>query len=347
MGIEEKLGEKAKQTDRKIEEYIPRRFDERSADKLLGTAAYGYDYEAFDSAISKPIWELLDRGGKRWRPALFMLVAEAFGMRKEDAAEIAWMIEVIHDGSLVVDDIEDSSELRRGKPCLHKVYGLDVAINAGNAMYFLPLSAFIRNKGKYSKETMLRAYEIYAQEMINIHFGQGMDIAWHRSPKEITENQYMQMCAYKTGTLARMAAKLAAAFAGQGEEIVGRVGRLAESIGVGFQIQDDILDVTADREKFGKAFGNDVTEGKITLMAIHAMQRNQRAKEILSMHTKDESLIGEYIGILRENGSIDYAKEKAREIVRAAWENAKDIIPESAAKKEIEELVTYLVERNY
>src|SRR5690606_15600271 len=148
-------------------------------------------------------------------------------------------------GTLVIDDIEDSSEVRRGKPCTYKLYGLDIAVNAGNAMYYLPLLPLMEKNSKVPVEQQKDIYQIYVQEMINLSVGQAMDIAWHKglaNADEISEEDYMQMCAYKTGTLARMAAKLAAVIAGAEPQLVEKLGHFAESIGVAFQMQDDILD---------------------------------------------------------------------------------------------------------
>jgi len=86
----------------------------------------------------------------------------------------------VHNGSLIVDDIEDQSELRREKPCVHKIYGVDVAINAGNMMYFLPM-LLIKNNNKYSTKVKNELYKIYIDEMVNIHMGQAWDIYWHNN----------------------------------------------------------------------------------------------------------------------------------------------------------------------
>lgn len=97
------------------------------------------DLSSLTRSLSDPIYDLLDRGGKRWRPALCFITAEIFGRPVEDVYDIAAAIELIHNGTLVVDDIEDSSPVRRNKPCVHLLYGVDVSINAGNFMYFAPI----------------------------------------------------------------------------------------------------------------------------------------------------------------------------------------------------------------
>ena len=247
LNIENFLEEKSAFIDKVIEKYIPRTFSENAVLFRINPPRYAYNLEALNKAVAEPIWEFLDRGGKRWRPSLFLLICEALGKNPENFVDFAIIPEVVHNGTIMVDDVEDASELRRGKPCTYKVYGLDIAVNAGNAMYYLPLLPLIQNREKISNEKLCRIYEIYVKEMINLSLGQATDIAWHRgmaNADEIDEKDYLQMCAYKTGTLARMAAKMAAVLADANDELVERLGFFAESVGLAFQMQDDILDLT-------------------------------------------------------------------------------------------------------
>ncbi|NOZ82017.1 MAG: polyprenyl synthetase family protein [Candidatus Micrarchaeota archaeon] len=354
MDIVRILEEKRPEIDRIIEKWIPRVFDEKSMEFICGKPRYKFNTQAPTKAISEPIWEFLDRGGKRWRPALFLLVLEALGADPEKYKDFVLVPEIIHNGSLIHDDIEDSADLRRGLPCTYKTFGIDIAINAGSVMYFLPMIAFLKNKD-LDERTKKRIYETYFQEMINIHFGQAMDIAWHKgiaNADNITEEEYLQMCAFKTGTLARLSAKLAAILAGAPDDVVEKIGKFAETIGVAFQIQDDVLDIIADRKKFGKSFGNDIKEGKRTLMVIHTLRKaseedRRRLLEILNMHTDDEELKKEAIEILKKYGSVEYAKEFSRKLIRETWNEIDKLLPESEAKKKLKAFVDFLVEREY
>lgn len=350
--FEDMLLKKKPDIDRLIEKYIPRKIDKKYMEFVCGKPSYEYDTESCQKSISDPIWDLLDRGGKRWRPVLFQVVVEAVGGDPGKLEDFSIIPEIVHEGTLMVDDVEDSSELRRGKPCTHHIFGQDIAINAGNSMYYLPLSVFIKNKERVKCEIMLSAYEIYLQEMINLSFGQGMDIAWHRGIADadsVTEKQYMQMCAYKTGTLARMSAKLAAVLAGASSEKTGKIGRFAESIGVAFQIQDDIMDIMCP-EKIGKKFGNDIKEGKRTLMVIHTLQKagqddRKRLLEILGKHTDSMEERKEAIDILNKYGSVEYASETARKIVENSWKGIEKIIPDSQAKQKLKSFADFAITR--
>lgn len=340
--------------DEIIEKYMPRKATNEWMDFAFGKPRYSYNLEAAESALLKPFWELMDRGGKRWRPVLFLLIAEAVGGDVEKIKDVVLVPEIIHNGTLMIDDIEDQGELRRGKPCIHKIFGVDVAINAGNFMYFYPLLALMKNKEKFKPEVLVKAYEVYVQEMINISLGQGTDIFWHNGKAtQIEEDEYLQMCAFKTGCLSRMSAKLAVVLSEGSDELVEAAGRVAEAMGVAFQIQDDILDIVASdegRTDFGKAFGNDIKEGKRTLMIIHTLKNaseedGKRLIEILDKHTDDMEERREAIEIIKKYGSIDYSKKRAQEIMADAWEEADKLLPESKAKKRLEEFVNFLITR--
>ncbi|MEM2092060.1 MAG: polyprenyl synthetase family protein [Candidatus Bathyarchaeia archaeon] len=352
--VESILEERARQIDAHIEKYIPRKFTEESLLFKIIRPRYRLDFEALNRAVSEPLWEFLDRGGKRWRPTLFLLVYEALGGENADALDLAIIPEVIHNGTLIADDIEDSSEMRRGKPCTYKIFGVDIAINLSQAMYFLPMIVLSEKGDRIPADRARRIYEIYVQEMINLSLGQAIDIAWHRGlvrAEDLTEEHYLQMCAYKTGTLARMAAKMAAALAGANDDVIEKMGRFAESLGIAFQIQDDILDIVGEEFAKGKGgIGMDITEGKLTLMVIYTLQRasqddRNELLRILSMHTRDENLKMRAIGIMKKYGAVEYAKEVASKLVEESWSIIDPILPTSEAKEKIKMLAEYLIQR--
>lgn len=352
--VEEILESYAKLVDERIEKYMPRKFTDKSLLFRIVPPKYRLDLEAVNRSICEPLWEFLDRGGKRWRPALFLLIYEALGGETSEALDFAIIPEVIHNGTLIADDIEDSSEIRRGKPCTYKIFGVDVAINLSQAMYFLPMIVLSEKGDAIPHNRAREIYEVYVQEMINLSLGQAIDIAWHKGPvpaDEIVEENYLQMCAYKTGTLARMAAKIAAALAGASDDTVEKIGRFAESIGVAFQIQDDILDIAGVEFAKGKGgLGMDITEGKLTLMVIYTLRNaaqddNEELLRILGMHTRDENLKRKAVEIMRKYGAIEYAKTTAARIVEESWREIEEILPPSEAKKKIKMLAEYLIQR--
>ncbi len=354
MDVEAFLKEKAASIDKAIEKYIPRLLFENTVVFRINPPRYAYNLEALNKAVVEPIWEFLDRGGKRWRPNLFLLICEALGKNPEEFADFAIISEVIHNGTIMIDDIEDESELRRGKPCTYKIYGLDVTINAGNSMYYLPLLPLVENEQKVPAEKLCRIYEIYVKQMISLSLGQATDIAWHRGiakADEIDEMNYLQMCASKTGALARMAAETAAVLADADDELFEKLGLFAESIGIAFQMQDDVLDLTGTQfgDKKG-GLGQDVTEGKRSLIVIHTLKTadpkdRERLIEILEMHTSNQNVRDEAIAIMQKYGSIDYVRRFAERMVEESWREVEKLLPASNAKEKLEAFAKYLIER--
>ncbi|MBI4181738.1 MAG: polyprenyl synthetase family protein [Candidatus Aenigmarchaeota archaeon] len=335
--------------DRLIAQYWPRALDERAMERLVGPVRYQHDLEAVNRGMADPIWDFLDRGGKRWRPALFLLVAEALGGDMDAVKDACIIPELAHEGSIVVDDIEDLGEMRRGKPALHKLFGEDIAINAGNFLYFLPLVALPRLR--VERDLLLQAYGVYAEEMVNIHFGQGTDIFWHKGKRDqITEAQYLQMCAFKTGCLARMAGRLAAALSGADPLTERAVGRFCESLGIAFQIQDDILSASGGEFQAKKGFGDDITEGKRSLLVIHTLGKadpadRRRLLEILDQHTREPRLIEEALALLEKHGAAGYARELAQRLVQEAWQELSPLLKDSEAKDTLASFAQFAVER--
>ncbi len=342
------LNEWKPRIDREMEKCFPRKADKKWTEKVFGKPLFEFDEESINKSLNEPIWEFLDRGGKRWRPVLMLLVNEAFGGNPEKILEFACLPEMVHNGTIMVDDVEDDSDLRRGTPCTHKIYGTDIAINAGNMLYFAPLLPL--TESGLSEKKKNRAFEIYVQALLELSVGQGLDIYWHKGKKEPSEKEYLQMVAFKTGTLARFSAKLGAVLADAEKKEAEAAGKFASMIGVGFQIQDDILNIKPTGE-WGKEFGDDINEGKRTLMVIHSFANAEkkdaeRLKEILGMHTKDEKLIKEAVSLIEKTASIDYAREKAKELVKGAWKEIEPLLKESKAKKKLRAFADYLVERD-
>ncbi|NIO44710.1 MAG: hypothetical protein GTN36_04115 [Candidatus Aenigmarchaeota archaeon] len=353
IDIKRLLAEKKPTIDKIIEKWIPKQFDMDFMNFVFGEAKYKFNLDCVNKTITEPIWEFLDRGGKRWRPSLFLLTVEALGGDKNKVFDFVVIPEIIHNGTLFVDDIEDRSEIRRGKPCTYKIYGLDVTINTGNMMYYLPLMPLLKHKDKFDPETLLKVHETYVREMTNLGLGQAMDIAWHNgmcNADNLTEEEYLQMCAFKTGTLARMSAKIAAILSGADDELIESIGNYAETVGIAFQIQDDILNLVEGEFTDKKGLGEDITEGKRSLPVIRSLRKanendRKRLLGILKMHTTDQKLRDEAIAIIKKYNSVEYAKEKSRNMIREAWRGLDKLLPESEAKTKLKAFADYLIER--
>jgi octaprenyl-diphosphate synthase len=233
--------------------------------------------------LAAPGRDLLSRGGKRWRPLLMTLVCEALG-GGDASLPLAPLVEFCHNASLIHDDIEDNSDERRGKPAVHKIYGEDAAINAGSFLYFLPLAcidAWAQSDGRRADDNCRAdVYALWAVHLRRLHLGQAIDIHWHRNFDIVPSvDEYLAMCALKTGCLARFAAELGTAAAGQTAPLgdaahlgnAAHLGDAAEKLGIGFQILDDVKNLTVGVP--GKKRGDDIVEGKKSLPIILFLRR--------------------------------------------------------------------------
>ncbi len=354
MDFSDFLEKVKKETNETIEKYIPRKISKKWFEETFGKIEFEVDLNAIQKSLIDPIWEFLDRGGKRLRAAIFRLVVRGLGKDDSEIIDFSIIPELVHNGTLIIDDIEDRGELRRGKSCLHLIFGEDIAINAGNFLYFFPLLIIEKNKENLNEKTLSRIYETFLREMVNLHLGQGTDIFWHKGHSaNLNESQYFQMCANKTGCLLRLSAKLAAILCGVDEIKTEKIGKIFEKLGIAFQIRDDVLDIELDKEerkKFGKSIGNDIKEGKRSLLVIYTLKKasekdKKRLIEILNKHTDSLNEILEAIEIIKKYGAIEYANQKAFELMKEALEEIDSLFVDEEAKQLIRNLSMFLIKR--
>ncbi|MFB6125651.1 MAG: polyprenyl synthetase family protein [Halanaeroarchaeum sp.] len=342
--------------DEEIERLLPRDLTADDLATLFGAPRFTYDTEALNHALVEPVWDLLDRGGKRWRPVLFLKLVEGLGADPESLLPYATIPEILHTGTIIVDDVEDEATLRRGGEAIHHKYGVDIALNAGNALYFVPLKIVSDNPAELPAERQLAVYEMLTHELNRTHLGQGTDIVWHNQCDiDITEDEYLEMSACKTGCLGRIAGRLAALVTGQSDSVEKALADYAESLSIAFQIGDDILDVKHTLDEagdFGKEFGNDVREGKRTLMVIHAIQEGtgedaDRLEEILNAEDVSDEAIYEAIEILEATGSVDYARDRALELAADARSHLDRVDLGDDVDADLREFTRYVIEREH
>jgi len=350
VDIEAELRPYVEAVNRALEDVLPRT-PGREYFRRVARIGGELDVESLREVLSRPVWDLLDRGGKRWRPVLGLLTYGALGGRWEDVVRLMVIPELIHNGTLIVDDVEDGSDYRRGRPCIHKIYGEDIAINAGNTLYYLPVAHIIAEH-QLPPETQLTLLKIYIGEMLKLSIGQALDIAWHRSIGDIpNEEGYLTMCDLKTGSLARMPVRMACALARADPAVEEGLSRFSSSIAVAFQIQDDLLNLVGDEALYGKEIGGDIREGKRTLMVIHALrnlprERAARLLEILGMRASDRSLLAEGIELIKESGAIEYSRAVAERLVSESWSAVQPYLREGRAAELLRGLAEYLIRRS-
>jgi len=253
--------------------------------------------------------------------------------------------------TLMQDDVEDDSAARRGKACTHKIFGVDTAVNTGTIMFYWPLVKIMNDDFGLGNEKRLRIYDLYAKELLRVCSGQAWDIAWHHGGFTPNENQYLNMCLSKTGVLTRFACQLGAILGGASKEQFEALGEFGQIVGVGFQIQDDILELTETtfKEKKG-SIGGDIHEGKRTLIIIRTLQKaskkdSTRLVEILDSHTVDEKIIQEALDIINKYDGIQYSRKTAEKLIEGAWKKVDKVLPENNAKIMLKKFAEYLVDR--
>ena len=288
-------------------------------------------------SLIQPGRDLLSRGGKRWRPLFMILVCETLG-GGDAALPLSPLVEFSHNASLIHDDIEDNSRERRGKPAVHLLYGTDTAINSGSFLYFLALNcidtwaesfessaaktqAAIVKSDDNAKNTL---YSLWGQYMRRLHLGQAMDIGWHRDFSSLPcIEDYFTMCSLKTGCLSRFAAVLGVfaaarvnAKAAEKEKNLSLImGEAAENLGVGFQILDDVKNLSGGIP--GKQLGDDIAEGKKSLPVLLYIHRYPEKRDFVSAcfitaaaEGAGSPKVHELIQILEETGILTEAKEQ-------------------------------------
>lgn len=258
------------------------------------------------------------------------------------------LVEFPHTASLIHDDIEDAADERRGKPAIHIVWGEDTAINSATWLYFQSQS--IIDSYPSSDSLKLALYRTVSRELRRLHLGQAMDIHWHRTPSLIpTRSEYEAMVTLKTGTLSRLAGEVGMLAGGSGEADAADYGSIAAQIGVGFQILDDVRNLTTGNP--GKKRGDDIVEGKKSLPVILHLEKKPEELATLSGIFErarrlgiDDLSVEEGIGLLTESGAIEGARRHGVELIEKSTARLSRRYPGSAPAALIEGLFKSMLE---
>ncbi|SNQ59112.1 polyprenyl synthetase family protein [Candidatus Methanoperedens nitratireducens] len=285
---------------------------------------------------------LLDAGGKRLRPAAMLLATEAVGGTVENILPAAVALELIHNFTLIHDDIMDDADIRRGLPTVHKNWGVSGAIIAGDALYSKAIEILLYAKSEPSY--IIESIDLLSKTCMDVCEGQWMDINF-QSRKDVTEEEYICMVERKTALLFAAALKIGAILSGANKDISQALWNFGRLAGIGFQIYDDVIDLITPEEILGKARGGDIMEGKSTLIVIHALSKGV-AIEALGKSNATPNEVLAALTALQESGSIDYAMNKAMSFVEKG-KSALRVLHDSEAKKTLIGLADYMIERKY
>jgi len=279
-------------------------------------------------------------GGKRLRPVISLISAEALGKDYRKIIPAAIAIETVHNFTLIHDDIMDEDEMRRGVKTVHTMFGVPTAIIAGDTLFS---EAFdILTKCDVASENIVRAVRKLSRVCVEICEGQFMDMSFERRT-DVTEEEYIEMVRKKTGVLIGLSASIPAILFGEDKEIEEALWNFGVLAGIGFQIQDDILDIAS--EKIGKDWCSDIKEGKMTLIVIKAFENGVELESFGKENASKEELERD-VKKLVDCGAISYARKKAKEFVDLAKRNL-DVLEDSEAKRWLIEIADFLIEREY
>jgi geranylgeranyl diphosphate synthase type 3 len=259
-----------------------------------------------DDSVLEPMKYLAGVPGKDVRGQLIDCFQEWLQIPLDKVEAVKLVVTDLHNASLLIDDIEDNSKLRRGMPVAHSIFGVPVTLNCANYVYFLALERchLLGN---------LKAMDIFVRELLNLHRGQGQDILWREQCKCPSVEQYMQMIQDKTGGLFRLAVGLLQAFSSNTTDFVPLVNMLAEY----FQIRDDFLNISSSEYQKSKSYCEDLTEGKFSFPIIYSILQDtsdNRLINILRQRTEDIDVKKYAVQYMRECGALEHTRQILRDL---------------------------------
>ena len=293
---------------------------------------------------------LFKAGGKMLRPYLAFKACEAVGGVGDKVIPAAASLEILHTFTLIHDDIIDRDLVRRGVPSVHARWGEPTAIIAGDFLFakvFQAASKGLRLRG-IPEQTIVRVVETLAEATVRICEGQMLDMEFERR-NTVSEEEYLAMVERKTAYFFKASAEVGSLVGGASLDMVGLLGEYGRLAGIGFQMVDDVLGLTADESKLGKPVGSDLRDGKKTMPIIYALSKaNQQQREAIvkASHSESRETLNKALNLVVKLGGIEYAKAKAEAYVKEALARLQPL-PESQAKKDLQTLAKILVGREF
>ena len=287
-----------------------------------------------------PIRYVFSGRGKRLRPVLVFLTASGFGADEEETLPAALAVEILHNFSLVHDDIMDGDDLRHGKETVHNRWDNSTAILAGDGIFALAFDQLNR-----LNDTSVASMRLFTNATLRLCEGQALDKAFE-TDDEVSVDDYLEMVRLKTGTLLSLCCQLGAVVGEAGDEEVDAVAAFGELVGQAFQIQDDILEIYSDSEKMGKSLGSDIIAGKKTFLTCKAEKLDRSHWREFMQSLEGESLderipkIRDYFG---KNGIVTDGEKLVKELSEDAISQLEPL--PSDVQANLTPFVQYLMER--
>jgi geranylgeranyl pyrophosphate synthase len=347
-----------------VEKTLPLKPSFVQARDLVASAARSHYLDHVDlgqlaRSLIAPIRSITDRGGKSWRSYAALACCDVVGGDSRRFAPWLAMPELLHVGSLIIDDVQDRSTVRRGGPACHQLYGEALAINAGTAAYFL--TQHLLNDAKVSDTQKLRLYDLYFEAMRAGHAGQALDLdgmegllreVTHHADTKLLEQRVLATYRLKTAAPAGALARMGAVVGGGSEAQIEAVGAFFEAVGLAFQLIDDVLNVRGFKGEL-KSPGEDLANGTVTLPIAKAMaeistgERHWLCAALLSKPRDNPALISEVTALLESCGALSACQRQAEQLVEAAWQRAEPLLEDSMPKLMLRAFGWYVLERHY
>lgn len=330
-----------------FEEYLSL-FADRIGDAINAYIPRG-SHPDMDRYLYDPLMKYSANGGKRHRPLICIAACRAVGGDHLRALSAAAAIEHFHTAALIHDDIADEAELRRGEPCMHLAEGEGLAINSGDLALSIVNGIVMRDPLLDDSMKVRVAIELVAMAQHTVE-GQALDIGWARDGRyNLSPEDYLAMATHKTAHYSgAVPLAVGAMVGGANEEVVEGLRSFGLDTGLAFQIQDDLLNLIGTKEAKEKDFRSDITEGKRTLVVVHALRhssRRERLIELLSGKHADPVLLDEAVEIMRESGSIEYARAYAEDLTTNAKERLVELLPASRERDLLVSMADWFVDR--
>ena len=300
-----------------------------------------YPYTLFD-----PLNYIMSGGGKRVRPILVLLSCEAFGGKIEDAIDAAIAVEILHNFTLVHDDIMDNANTRRGKQTIHKKWDVNAAILVGDELIGLSYRSLLRAK----TSNITGVLQAFTDGVIEVCEGQALDKEFELSA-DVAIDDYKIMIRKKTAELLRTSSVMGAIIGNADKAGIESISSYSENIGLAFQIQDDLLDVIADEGEFGKKIGGDILERKKTFLYLKALEilDGKKRDDFMYMYNtndNDENKIKKIVSLYNDICVIGSAKDEIAVYTEKANKNLA-CIKDDNARKMLEYFSDMLLNRSY
>ena len=283
---------------------------------------------------------IIGAGGKRIRPRLVLLFAQALGYEGEHQYELAAIVEFIHTATLLHDDVVDESSLRRGRETANALFGNAASVLVGDFLYSRAFQMMV-------SVNRMRVLEVLADATNVIAEGEVLQLLNMHDP-DIAVEQYLRVIRFKTAKLFEASARLGAVIANAPKDVEDACAAYGRSLGTAFQLVDDLLDYEGHTEALGKNVGDDLREGKPTLPLLVAMERGSPDERQLIRHAIEHGEVeglAEIVGIVRRTGALDATRDAARLEAQAASECI-SALPPSAFLQALLELAARSVERS-